>query len=117
MTRRPTIAAAMLAAAPVSPEIPLRDFVRNPARAHLHASGDGRTIAYMPPRERRMSLPVQPAGCDAAPVRATAGKERDVADCFRKGAGRVVRLKDLGGDENTLVVVSHRRGRDAKDLT
>ncbi|HEY8241820.1 MAG TPA: S9 family peptidase [Casimicrobiaceae bacterium] len=111
------LAVALPAAAQVPPEIPLRDFFRNPDRAYFRVAGDGRTISFMQPWERRMNVYVQPAGSTAAPVRITSEKDRDISDYFWKGADRVVYLKDIGGDENNHVVVSDRRGGEPKDLT
>jgi dipeptidyl aminopeptidase/acylaminoacyl peptidase len=111
------LAVALPAAAQVPPEIPLRDFFRNPDRAYFRVAGDGRTISYMQPWERRMNVYVQAAGSSDAPVRITSEKDRDIPDYFWKGADRVVYLKDIGGDENNHVVVSDRRGGEPKDLT
>ncbi|HEY8244502.1 MAG TPA: S9 family peptidase, partial [Casimicrobiaceae bacterium] len=111
------LAVALPAAAQVPPEIPLRDFFRNPDRAYFRVAGDGKTISYMQPWERRMNVYVQPAGSTAAPVRITSEKDRDIPDYFWKGADRVVYLKDIGGDENDHVVVSDRRGGEPRDLT
>ena len=111
------MAVALPAAAQVPPEIPLRDFFRNPDRAYFRVAGDGKTISYMQPWERRMNVYVQPAGSSDAPVRITSEKDRDIPDYFWKGADRIVYLKDIGGDENNHVVVSDRRGGEAKDLT
>jgi dipeptidyl aminopeptidase/acylaminoacyl peptidase len=119
---RSLLAAVLLAvAAPAlsqePPQIPLRDFFRNPDRAYFRVAGDGKTISFMQPWERRMNVYVQPAGADADPVRITAEKDRDIPDYFWKGADRVVYLKDIGGDENNHVVVTDRRGGAPKDLT
>lgn len=97
--------------------LPIKDFFRNPDRAYFRVSGDGRTISFMQPWERRMNVYVQPTGSTVAPVRITDEKDRDIPDYFWKGADRVVYLKDIGGDENTHVVVSDRRGGAPKDLT
>lgn len=111
------VAIALPAAAQVPPEVPLRDFFRNPDRAYFRVSGDGRTVSFMQPWERRMNVYVQPVGSSAEPVRITGEKDRDIPDYFWKGADRIVYLKDIGGDEDTHVVVSDRRGGEPKDLT
>ena len=111
------LAAALPALSQVPPQIPLRDFFRNPDRAYFRVAGDGKTISFMQPWERRMNVYVQPAGSNADPVRITGEKDRDIPDYFWKGADRVVYLKDIGGDENNHVVVSDRRGGQPKDLT
>ena len=97
--------------------IPMRDFFRNPERAYFRISGDGRTLSFMQPWERRMNIFVQRAGSRDEPVRITAEKDRDIRDYFWKGPDRVVFLKDVGGDENDHVVVVDRRGGGPKDVT
>jgi len=48
--------------------IPMRDFFRHPERAYFRISGDGRTLSFMQPWERRMNIYVQPVGRAAEPV-------------------------------------------------
>ncbi|HJU21120.1 MAG TPA: S9 family peptidase [Casimicrobiaceae bacterium] len=107
------------APAPAQPSgtIPMRDFFRNPDRAYFRISGDGKTLSFMQPWERRMNIYVQPVGGNAEPVRITAEKDRDIPDYFWKGADRVVYTKDFGGDENDHVVVVDRHGGAPKDVT
>lgn len=97
--------------------IPMRDFFRHPDRAYFRISGDGRTLSFMQPWERRMNIYVQPVGSTAAPVRITAEKDRDIPDYFWKGADRIVYTKDFGGDENDHLVVVDKRGGEPKDVT
>jgi hypothetical protein len=103
-------------AAPEAP-IPMRDFFRHPDRAYYRISGDGRTLSFMQPWERRMNIYVQRVGSGAEPVRVTAEKDRDIPDYFWKGADRIVYTKDFGGDENDHIVVVDRRGGEPKDVT
>jgi dipeptidyl aminopeptidase/acylaminoacyl peptidase len=107
------------APAPAQPSgmIPMRDFFRHPDRAYFRISGDGKTLSFMQPWERRMNIYVQPVGSNAEPVRITAEKDRDIPDYFWKGADRVVYTKDFGGDENDHVVVVDRHGGEPKDVT
>jgi len=98
------------AAAQSAEQIPMRDFFRNPDRAYYRISGDGKTLSFMQPWERRMNVFIQPVGSSQDPVRITSEKDRDITDYFWKGANRVVYLKDVGGDENDHVVVVDRRG-------
>jgi len=97
--------------------IPMRDFFRHPDRAYYRISGDGKTLSFMQPWERRMNIYVQPLGSNAEPVRVTSEKDRDIPDYFWKGADRIVYTKDFGGDENDHVVVVDRRGGEPKDVT
>ncbi|MEO8486877.1 MAG: S9 family peptidase [Betaproteobacteria bacterium] len=111
------LALALPAAAQAPREIPMRDFFRNPDRAYFRVAGDGRTVSFMQPWERRMNVYVQPVGSTVAPLRITGERDRDIADYFWKGPDRIVYLKDIGGDENNHVVVSDRRGGEPRDLT
>ncbi|HXR57429.1 MAG TPA: S9 family peptidase [Casimicrobiaceae bacterium] len=97
--------------------IPMRDFFRHPDRAYYRISGDGKTLSFMQPWERRMNIYVQPLGSGAEPVRVTSEKDRDIPDYFWKGADRIVYTKDFGGDENDHVVVVDRRGGEPRDVT
>ncbi|HET9748193.1 MAG TPA: S9 family peptidase [Casimicrobiaceae bacterium] len=97
--------------------IPMRDFFRNPDRAYYRISGDGKTLSFMQPWERRMNIYVQPIGSNAEPVRITSEKDRDIPNYFWKGADRVVYTKDFGGDENNHIVVVDRRGGEPLDVT
>ena len=117
LTAAALLALALPAVAQVPPQIPLRDFFRNPDRAYFRVAGDGATYSFMQPWERRMNVYVQPVGATTPPVRITGEKDRDIPDYFWKGADRIVYLKDVGGDENSHVVVSDRRGGEPKDLT
>jgi dipeptidyl aminopeptidase/acylaminoacyl peptidase len=109
-------ASSTASAAPEAP-IPMRDFFRHPDRAYYRISGDGRTLSFMQPWERRMNIYVQRVGSGAEPVRVTAEKDRDIPDYFWKGADRIVYTKDFGGDENDHIVVVDRRGGEPKDVT
>ena len=97
--------------------IPMRDFFRNPDRAFYRISGDGKTLSFMQPWERRMNIYVQALGSNAEPVRVTSEKDRDIPNYFWKGADRIVYTKDFGGDENDHIVVVDRRGGEPKDVT
>jgi dipeptidyl aminopeptidase/acylaminoacyl peptidase len=105
------------AAATNGDAIPMRDFFRNPERAYFRISGDGKTLSFMQPWERRMNIYIQPVGSKAEPVRITEEKDRDIPNYFWKGPDRVVYTKDFGGDENDHVVVVDRHGGAPKDVT
>ena len=108
---------AFVATAQTADLIPMRDFFRNPERAFFRISGDGKTLSFMQPWQRRMNIFVQPVGSDAEPVRITDETDRDIPNYFWKGPNRVVYLKDVGGDENDHVVVVDKRGGEPKDMT
>ncbi len=113
-----SVALAMpVAVAQSSGQIPMRDFFRNPERAYFRISGDGRTLSFMQPWERRMNIYVQAVGGKSDPLRITSEKDRDIPDYFWKGGDRIVYLKDVGGDENDHVLVVDRRGGGPRDVT
>ena len=99
-----------------APQIPLRDFFRNPVRGYFQIAPDGETIAFMQPYERRMNIFVQRRdGQDVQ--RITAETERDISAYFWKGSQDLVYLKDFKGDENFHVVSVGRDGKGLRDLT
>ncbi|HET6803436.1 MAG TPA: S9 family peptidase [Casimicrobiaceae bacterium] len=112
-----TGAVAVDAIAQSADPIPMREFFRNPERAFYRISGDGRTLSFMQPWERRMNIYVQPVGGRSDPVRITSEKDRDIPDYFWKGGDRIVYTKDVGGDENDHLLVVDRRGGVPKDVT
>jgi len=67
---------AQAAVAQPADQIPMRDFFRNPDRAFYRISGDGKTLSFMQPWERRMNIFVQPVGSAREPVRITGEKDR-----------------------------------------
>jgi len=98
------------------PQIPLRDFFRNPVRGYFQVSPAGDTISFMQPFEHRMNLFVQ-ARNEAEPHRITGETERDIAGYFWKGNEHLLYLKDFKGDENFHLVSVGRDGKNLRDLT
>ena len=80
-------------------QIPLEDFFKNPEKSRYQISPDGKHFSFMAPYEKRMNIFVQEIGKDSA-VRLTSEKDRDISSYFWKNPGRIVFLKDTGGDEN-----------------
>jgi dipeptidyl aminopeptidase/acylaminoacyl peptidase len=99
------------------PELPLRDFFRNPERAYFRIAPDGRTLAFMQPWEGRRNIYVQLADGSGEPRRVTAERDRDIPDHFWKGPHRLVYLQNAGGDENDRVVVADVRTGEARAMT
>jgi dipeptidyl aminopeptidase/acylaminoacyl peptidase len=98
------------------PEIPLRDFFRNPESANFLLSPDGEKIAFLKPYENRLNIWVQPEKGGEA-KRLTGATDRDIRGFAFKGNDFVVYVKDKGGDENFhLYSVSLADGKD-QDLT
>ncbi len=100
----------------IPPEIPLRDFFRNPETAAYQLSPSGDSIAFLKSVDSRMNVWIQPrAGGDAKQI--THVKDRDVAGYFWKGDKYIAYLKDNGGDENFHVYVAASDGSQERDLT
>jgi dipeptidyl aminopeptidase/acylaminoacyl peptidase len=103
------------------PQIPVRDFFRNPEIAGYSLSPDGKWIAFVQPFERRMNIHVESreavlAGT-AKPRRLTSEKDRDIRQYFWKGSDTILYLKDFGGDENFHLFAADRSGENTRDLT
>lgn len=98
------------------PQIPLRDFFRNPEKTGFQISPDGQYLSFMKPDHNRMNVFVQKLGGKAV-VRITNETMRDVAGYFWKGNSRIIYRKDFKGDENFHVVAVDRDGRNLQDLT
>ncbi len=79
--------------------IPMEDFFRTSERSSYQISPDGSCFSYMAPYENRRNIFVQKVGADSA-VRITSETERDIAGYFWANNGRLLYIKDTGGDEN-----------------
>ena len=110
-----TAAASLPATATPARTIPMRDFFRNPEQAGHQISPDGKYISWAAPWERRLNIFVRPyAGGEER--RVTAETARDISAYYWK-AGRILYVKDFGGDENFHVVSVDLSGGDLLDLT
>ncbi len=79
--------------------IPLDDFFRNPERASMRLSPDGRHLAYLAPWKSRLNVHVRPfEGGDE--IRLSSVTDRDVPGCVWANDRCVVYTRDTGGDEN-----------------
>src|SRR4051794_18804309 len=100
----------------VPPQIPLRDFFRNPEISGFQLSPNGEALAYVRPYENRLNVFVRPRqGGDEK--RLTSVTDRDVTAFFWKGDRYVLFLKDNNGDENFHLYVVDRDGKEVRDLT
>lgn len=100
----------------VPPEIPLRDFFKNPVSRGYDLSPDGQTLSFLQPWESRMNIFVRPtAGGEAK--RVTSEKDRDIRDYVWKGNKFLVYAMDEKGDENFHLKRVDLKGGAAKDLT
>ena len=111
------MAATAVACAPkAAPELPMETFFRNSEKSGYQISPDGRYFSYMAPWESRRNIFVQQVGSDEA-VRITSETERDLAGYFWANDGRILYLKDTGGDENFQLYGVDIDGTDPKAYT
>jgi len=97
-------------------QIPLEDFFKNPEKTSYQISPDGKYFSYMAPYENRMNIFVQKVGKDKA-TRLTSETDRDIAGYYWANPGRILYLKDDGGDENYAVYGVDKNGKNLKCLT
>ncbi len=94
---------------------PLKDFFRNPEKTGFAISPDGNYLSWLGPYESRLNVFVRPIE-GGSEKRITSETARDIAGYIWKG-GRILYVKDFGGDENFHVVSVDLEGKDLKDLT
>ncbi|MDP4234728.1 MAG: S9 family peptidase, partial [Bacteroidota bacterium] len=102
------------------PQIPLRDFFRNPEKTAYKISPDGRYVSHMEPYERRLNVFVEPreaAGTGSTALRVTNETGRDIGGHWWKNNHRIVYMRDFGGDENFHLFAVDRDGSNQRDLT
>ncbi len=101
----------------------LRDFFGKPERSFFRLSADGKILGFMQPYERRQNIHVVSLPPDGAPPeyatarRLTSETDRDIAGYFWKGNGRILYVKDFGGDENFHLVSVDIQSGAVRDLT
>jgi dipeptidyl aminopeptidase/acylaminoacyl peptidase len=100
----------------VPPQIPLRDFFRNPQAAGFSISPDGKYLALLEPWNNRLNVWVEPVEGGEA-KRLTSITDRDITGVSWKGNDVVLFAKDNGGDENFHLYAVGRDGQDERDLT
>lgn len=117
---------ASVAAAPVPPQIPMRDFFRNIDRGYYRLSSDGKHLSFMQPaageagKPPRLNIFVQPLDGSRLVGEArqlTRETARDISNYFWKGPGTLLFAKDFGGDENFHVVAVDVASGRITDLT
>ncbi|MDH5856285.1 S9 family peptidase [Lampropedia aestuarii] len=114
-----------MSVASVAPQLPLRDFFRNPEQAAFRLSDDGRTLGFMKPasvdgQPARMNIFVQALDGSSLVGEArqlTQESARDIAGYFFKGNDVVLFQKDFGGDENFHVLAVNVHTGKVTDLT
>ena len=105
-----------LATGETAPQIPLRDFFRNPELSSLELSPDGKQVAFLAPVERRLNLFVQEVSGEN-PRQVTDVRDRDIGGYFWKNANTLIYLKDDGGDENYHLYAVDIVSGQTRDLT
>lgn len=105
-----------LATGETAPQIPLRDFFRNPELSSLELSPDGKQVAFLAPVERRLNLFVQEVNGEK-PRQVTDVRDRDIGGYFWKNANTLIYLKDDGGDENYHLYAVDIVSGQTRDLT
>ncbi len=96
--------------------IPLEDFFRNSQEAAYQISPDGKHLSYLAPYAERMNLFVRPTDGGAA-VRVTSETERSLAGYMWADNGRLLFMKDTGGDENYRLFGVNLDGTDLRAYT
>ncbi|MGI8955383.1 MAG: prolyl oligopeptidase family serine peptidase [Chthoniobacterales bacterium] len=100
----------------VPPQIPLRDFFKNPVSRAYDLSPDGETLSFLQPWESRMNIFSRPtAGGEAK--RVTSEKERDIRNYAWKGNKFLVYAMDDKGDENFHLKRVALKSGEVKDMT
>lgn len=94
----------------------LEDFFRNPEKSGFQISPEGGYLSFMAPYENRMNLFVRPSAGGAA-VRITSVTDRDLSGYAWASEGRLLYLKDNGGDENFALYGVDPDGQNDTPLT
>jgi dipeptidyl aminopeptidase/acylaminoacyl peptidase len=98
-----------------APNVPMKDFFRNPEKSGFRISADGQYFGFRAPWHNRMNLFVQKVG-DSTATQVTTDTVRDIGGYFWKG-DRLVYGRDINGDENYIVFSASIDGKDVKALT
>ncbi|MDH3651154.1 MAG: S9 family peptidase [Saprospiraceae bacterium] len=94
----------------------VEDFFRNPEKSNYKLSPSGEYFSFMAPVNRRQNVFVQKVGTLQA-LQLTHESDRDIAGYGWANDGRVLYIKDSGGDENFQLYAVDRNGDNAKELT
>jgi dipeptidyl aminopeptidase/acylaminoacyl peptidase len=100
----------------VPPQIPLRDFFRNPQAAGFSISPNGKYLALLQPWNNRLNVWVEPVE-GGETKRLTSITDRDISGVSWKGNDVILFAKDNGGDENYHLYAVSRDGENERDLT
>ena len=101
------------------PEIPLRDFFRNPEKSSFQLSPNGKHISLMKPwgeGNRMMNVYVKKMN-SLEEIRITNASERSLYGYFWLNDNRIAYIQDKGGDENIHIYAVNIDGTNDMDLT
>ncbi len=95
--------------------IPRKDIFGNPTRTSPAISPDGKSIAYIAPRDGVLNVFVAPSADIAAARPVTADKKRGIREFFwTQNSRQLIYVQDEGGDENWRIhVVDIATAKDA----
>jgi len=97
--------------------IEMRDFFRDPQKAGYDISPNGEYLSYMAPYEGCMNIFVRECVSGKVDMVSSETERPITGGYFWKGDGRIVYIKDFGGDENFHIVSVNRDGTGLRDLT
>jgi dipeptidyl aminopeptidase/acylaminoacyl peptidase len=109
------LSSATFADTATAPQIPMRDFFKNPPSSNYQLSPNGQFISFTQPVADRLNIHVMPRAGKAKAI--TAITDRDIRQYFWKGDDHILFLKDNGGDENFHLFAVDKEGKATKDLT
>ena len=92
--------AQTVSAAP--PQLPLKDFFRNPALNDVRISPDGAQLALLKPWKKRMNVFLRTVAEPHEERQLTFVADRDIVELRWKGSNYILFTRDFGGDENFL---------------
>ncbi|WP_159455140.1 S9 family peptidase [Pseudobacteriovorax antillogorgiicola] len=94
------------------PLVDLKDFFRNPEVNQYQISGNGKYLAFLKEHQNRMNIFVSPVSDFTDSKRLTSITDRDINTFFWK-AGKIIYIRDNGGDENFfLTAVDPKTGKE-----
>ncbi|NGX63794.1 MAG: Dipeptidyl aminopeptidase BIII [Candidatus Anoxychlamydiales bacterium] len=102
--------------AQVRKEIPLKDFFKNPDKAAVKISPNGKYISYLEPWQSRLNVFVK--NLDTNEIRQiTTVTKRDILFYDWKGDDSIIYMQDNAGDENFHIYSASLNSNEIKDLT
>ena len=107
------------AGAATAPDLlPRADIFGNPERTSATISPDGRTLAFLAPRDGVLNVWVAPVGELAAARPVTSEKVRPIRQfSWAPDSSRILYVQDKGGDENYLLYGVDLEGRETRGYT